>query len=185
MLPAFLDHLVRLGLLDRPARPPSRRLGGWLKMGMVGTTPASGRVLLVGDAAGLVNPLQGEGIAQAMSSGRAAAEAILGAPGTRPPRLPEALARDHLPYQRITAAGHAALVAAGAVSAVGRLLTTPVVGRALAGGWGIFWNELLDGAAPGAARTGGGDVDAGGPGGHGRNRRLPVVPGRYRPRLSV
>ena len=46
-------------------------------MGMVGTTPAAGRVLLVGDAAGLVNPLQGEGISQAMQSGRWAAEAIL------------------------------------------------------------------------------------------------------------
>jgi sugar/nucleoside kinase (ribokinase family) len=39
------------------------------------------------------------------------------------------------------------------VSAVGRLLTAPGLGRALAGGWGIFWNELLEGAAPGGART--------------------------------
>ena len=46
-------------------------------MGLAGTTPARDRVLLVGDAAGLVNPLQGEGIAQAMDSGRAAAESIL------------------------------------------------------------------------------------------------------------
>ena len=38
----------------------------------------AGDGLLVGDAAGLVNPLQGEGIAQAMGSGRAAAESILG-----------------------------------------------------------------------------------------------------------
>ena len=59
-----------------PSVPP-RRLGGWLKMGIVGTTPARGRVLLVGDAAGLVNPMQGEGISQAMTSGRAAAETIL------------------------------------------------------------------------------------------------------------
>ena len=43
--------------------------------------------------------------------------------------------------------------AARAVSAVGRLLTAPVIGRALAGGWGIFWNELLDGSAPGSARN--------------------------------
>ena len=42
-------------------------------MGLVGTRPADGKVLLVGDAAGLVNPLQGEGIAQALESGRAAA----------------------------------------------------------------------------------------------------------------
>jgi flavin-dependent dehydrogenase len=154
MLPAYLDHLVDLGLLDRaPSAPLPRRLGGWLKMGMVGTTPSAGRVLLVGDAAGLVNPLQGEGIAQAMTSGRSAAEAVLSSPGRAAARYRDTLVQTHLPYQRITAAGHAALVGRPrAVAAVGRLLTAPVLGNALAGGWGIFWNELLDGAAPGAAR---------------------------------
>lgn len=39
---------------------------------------ATGRVLLAGDAAGLVDPLSGEGIRQALKSGRLAAEAILG-----------------------------------------------------------------------------------------------------------
>ncbi len=154
-LPAYLDHLVELGLLDR-ARVSSlpRRLGGWLKMGMVGTTPAAGRVLLVGDAAGLVNPLQGEGIAPAMTSGRAAADAILSDPGHAAARYRRQLAGDHLSYHRVAAAGHAALVPHPmAVAAVGRALTTPPVGRALAGGWGIFWNELLDGATPGRART--------------------------------
>ena len=154
VLPAYLDHLVELGLLDRAAVTPlPRRLGGWLKMGMVGTTPAIGRVLLVGDAAGLVNPLQGEGIAQAMTSGRSAAEAILNSPGQAATRYRDNLARVHLPYQRITAAGHAALVGRPrAIAALGRVLTAPVLGNALAGGWGIFWNELLDGAAPGGAR---------------------------------
>jgi geranylgeranyl reductase family protein len=155
IMPAFLDHLVGLGLLAaRPAGPaPPRRLGGWLKMGMVGTTPASGRVLLVGDAAGLVNPLQGEGIAQAMTSGRAAAEAILNFPARAAAQYQAGLAEAHLPYQRITAAVHASLVPhPKAVAAVGRLLTAPVVGEALAGGWGIFWNELLEGAVPGRAR---------------------------------
>ena len=154
VLPAYLDHLVELGLLDRAAVSTlPHRLGGWLKMGMVGTTPAAGRVLLVGDAAGLVNPLQGEGIAQAMTSGRSAAEAILNSPGHAAARYRDNLARVHLPYQRITAAGHAALVGRPrAIAAVGRVLTAPVLGSALAGGWGIFWNELLDGAEPGAAR---------------------------------
>ncbi|HUY66233.1 MAG TPA: geranylgeranyl reductase family protein [Acidimicrobiales bacterium] len=154
VLPAYLDHLAELGLLERaPDVRTMRRLGGWLKMGMVGTRPAAGRVLLAGDAAGLVNPLQGEGIAQAMTSGRAAAEAVLGSPGTAAARYRDDLARAHLPYQRITAAGHAALVGRPrAVAALGRLLTAPRLGDALAGGWGIFWNELLDGAAPGRAR---------------------------------
>ena len=84
-LPQFLEHLRRLELIGDPSiSVPSRRLGGWLKMGLVGTTPAAGQVLLVGDAAGLVNPLQGEGIAQAMCSGRSAAEAVLGDPGRAP-----------------------------------------------------------------------------------------------------
>ncbi len=154
LLPGYLDHLVSLGLLDaRATSPPPARLGGWLKMGMVGTTPGAGRVLLAGDAAGLVNPLQGEGIAQAMTSGRAAAECILTSPGGAVETYRHRLARAHLPYQQVTAAGHAALVGhPRAVSTVGRMVTLPGVGRALAGGWGIFWNELLDGAAPGAAR---------------------------------
>jgi geranylgeranyl reductase family protein len=153
VLPAYLQYLADRGLLDRVPSPADRRLGGWLKMGMVGTVPAAGRVLLVGDAAGLVNPLQGEGIAQALTSGRAAAAAVLASPGQAANRYRRELARAHLPYQRITAAGHAALVGRPrVVAAVGRLLTLPLVGPALAGGWGIFWNELLDGAPPGAAR---------------------------------
>jgi len=78
LLPAFLEDLRGRGLIG--GRSPGRPLGGWLKMGMVGTAPAAGRVLLVGDAAGLVNPLQGEGISQAMGSGHAAATAVLAGP---------------------------------------------------------------------------------------------------------
>ena len=155
-------------------------------MGMVGTTPASGRVLLVGDAAGLVNPLQGEGIAQAMSSGRAAAEAILGSPGRGRRRLPRASWPG--PTSPISGSPPPAMppwwADPRAVSAVGRLLTAPVVGRALAGGWGIFWNELLDGAAPGARPTGRRGVDAGRSGGHGRHRRVPLVHRDLRRRLN-
>ncbi len=152
-LPDFLSLLGRLGLLDRPAaRAAGRPLGGWLKLGMVGTAPAAGRVLVVGDAAGLVNPLQGEGIAQAMGSGRAAAEAVLGG-GDASARHRRALASAHLPYQRITAATHAHLVARPrVVAAVGRVLTAPLVAPALAGGWAVFWNELLEGAPDGPAR---------------------------------
>jgi menaquinone-9 beta-reductase len=155
LLAPFLGHLGRTGLIEHPGdRSGPGRLGGWLKMGMVGTTPAAGPVLLAGDAAGLVNPLQGEGIAHAMTSGRLAAELVLAGPTDAAARYRRALAVQHLDYHRVASAAHAALVGRPATAAtVGRLLTRPLVGRALAGGWSVFWNELLDGAPPGSART--------------------------------
>jgi geranylgeranyl reductase family protein len=153
--PAFLGHLRRLGLWD-PAgsRLPFRRLGGWLKMGMVGTNPASGRVLLAGDAAGLINPLQGEGIAPAMCSGQWAAEAILGYGGAAAARYRARLAAAHLPYHRITAALQQALVGRPRAAAVlARSLTACGQIEPMAGGWAVFWNELLDGAPGGSHRT--------------------------------
>jgi geranylgeranyl reductase family protein len=77
--PRLRDHLARLAeahgvrmdrLTDvRGHRLPMRRLGI--------ATPAKGRVVLVGDAAGLVDPLSGDGIYEAFMSARLAAEAIL------------------------------------------------------------------------------------------------------------
>ena len=154
-LPGFLGHLGAVGLLDGPAPEVlPRRLGGWLKMGMVGTTPAAGRVLLVGDAAGLINPLQGEGIAQGMRSGQLAAQALLAGADRAAERYTAALVSEHLPYQRITAALQSALVSRPwAVAAVARFLTAAAGGDSLAGGWAVFWNELLDGAPPGRHRS--------------------------------
>jgi geranylgeranyl reductase family protein len=153
-LDAFLDHLRALELLGAARDAPRNgRLGGWLKMGMVGTVPARGNVLLVGDAAGLVNPLQGEGIAQAMDSGRAAALAVIERPSEAASRYVAHLRRTQFPYQAATAGVHATLVRSPrVVSLVGRLLTTPVVAHAVGGGWGVYWNDLLAGAAPGGAR---------------------------------
>lgn len=162
LFPQFLEQASRLGLLGDPSRDPSqdpsqdpspnpptpgRQLGGWLKMGMVGTTPAAGRALLVGDAAGLVNPLQGEGIAQAMGSGHLAAAAVLETASDAAGSYRVRLAAEHLPYHRIAAALQKA--SAGrprAVAATARALVT--IGRIepLAGGWSVFWNELLQGA---------------------------------------
>lgn len=154
-LPAFLADLVARGVLTRaPATDGAASLGGWLKLGMVGTRPAAGRVLLVGDAAGLVNPLQGEGIGQAMGSAHAAADALLRSPGRAAAAYRDALATRYAPYEAVTAPVHAAMLARPrAVSAVARTLTGPGVGRALAGGWGVFWNDLLAGAVPGAPRA--------------------------------
>ena len=153
-LDAFLEHLRDLGLLGSDSRAPrDGRLGGWLKMGMVGTVPARANVLLVGDAAGLVNPLQGEGIAQAMDSGRAAAQAIIDHPAEAASLYVAHLRRTHYPYQSATAGVHASLVTSPRlVSLVGRVLTTGPVASAVGGGWGVYWNDLIDGAAPGKAR---------------------------------
>jgi menaquinone-9 beta-reductase len=153
-LGAFVGVLQRFGLLDRAVPLPAERLGGWLKMGMVGTVPARGRVLLVGDAAGLVNPLQGEGISEALASGRAAAEAVIARPGAPADGYRAFLAGRYAGFHAANAAIQAALVRrARVVAATGRLLTAPVIGRAIAGGWAVYWNELLDGALPGAARS--------------------------------
>jgi menaquinone-9 beta-reductase len=153
-LGAFVGLLHRFGLLDHAARLPAERLGGWLKMGMVGTIPARGRVLLAGDAAGLVNPLQGEGISEALASGRAAAEAVLACPAAPAAQYRAFLSHRYAGFHAANGAIQAALVRRPTVvAATGRLLTAPVVGRAIAGGWAVYWNELLDGATPGAARS--------------------------------
>jgi len=155
-LDAFLAHAGRVGVLgrlrERDDRAHARPLGAWLKMGLVGTTPARDRVLLVGDSAGLVNPLQGEGIAQAMDTGRAAAVAILGGVDQAAERYRAHLARTYAPYLATTATLHRALLRRPrTVAALTRTLTSPGVGRALAGGWSIAWNDLIDGAQPSAA----------------------------------
>jgi geranylgeranyl reductase family protein len=153
-LGGFVGVLHRFGVLDQGVRLPPGRLGGWLKMGMVGTIPARGRVLLAGDAAGLVNPLQGEGISEALASGRAAAEAVLACPAAPGGHYRSFLAQRYAGFHGANAAVQGALVRRPrVVAATGRLLTAPVVGRAIAGGWAVYWNELLDGATPGGART--------------------------------
>jgi hypothetical protein len=151
-MPAFVDHLHGIGLLE--SRPSPARLGGWLKMGMIGTKPTASGVLLVGDAAGLVNPLQGEGISQAMASGRAAAEALLAGPARAESRYRSWLVRTQVPHQRVASVVQAKfLPRPRAMAGLERVLTLPFPGKALAGGWSIYWNDLLDGAPPSSART--------------------------------
>jgi len=148
---AFCDHLRRLGLLSVPVE--GRRLGGWLKMGMVGTVAARGRTFLVGDAAGLVNPLQGEGIAPAMTSAAAAAEAILAGPGSAAARYRHYLAAGPGRYASVAAPVHAMAISGSPrrVALLGRALTLPGLGATIAAPWALTWNDLLDGAPPGPA----------------------------------
>lgn len=94
--PNLREHLARLArayAVDPAAiedvrghRLPMRRVGA--------STPVRGNVLLVGDAAGLVDPLSGDGIYEAFTSARLAAEAILAGD---PARYADALAQalDH------------------------------------------------------------------------------------------
>jgi geranylgeranyl reductase family protein len=153
----FVAHLRRVGLLAPTANGRGQltgRLGGWLKMGMVGTVPARGNVLLVGDAAGLVNPLQGEGIAQALASGVAAAEAVLAGPGRAAARYGGELVARHRRFLTLGAAAQRQLLSHPQVIAgVTRALTAPGVGRGVAGAWALLWNDLVEGAPPGAARA--------------------------------
>jgi menaquinone-9 beta-reductase len=147
---AFCDHLRCCGLLC--ATVDGQRLGGWLKMGMVGTVAARGRVFLVGDAAGLVNPLQGEGIAPAMASAAAAAAAIIASPGTAAARYRRELAAGPGRYAMATAPIHAAAISGSArrVARLSRILTSPFIGASIAPPWALLWNDLLDGAPRGA-----------------------------------
>jgi geranylgeranyl reductase family protein len=149
----FLDLLSRLQLVEGDAAThvvDGSRLGGWLKMGMVGTRPAAGPVLLVGDAAGLVNPLQGEGISQAMASGQAAARAA-----TQDSRVAPAAAaycswlrRHQSGFQGSAAIVQSALAARPRpLSRAFRILTWPPLGKRLAPAWGIYWSDLVAGSA--------------------------------------
>jgi len=70
-----LDRLARAHGLDPDALTDVR--GHRLPMRRLGAPASRGRVLLVGDAAGLVDPLSGDGIYEAFVSARLAADAIL------------------------------------------------------------------------------------------------------------
>jgi geranylgeranyl reductase family protein len=76
--PSLRGHLARLAR-EHGVDPGSLTevRGHRLPMRPLGTPPGAGRVLLVGDAAGLVDPLSGDGMYEAFVSARLAADAIL------------------------------------------------------------------------------------------------------------
>lgn len=173
-LDAFRIHLIRIGLLDSQLRSPMRLLGGWLKMGIVGTRPADGKVLLVGDAAGLVNPLQGEGIAQALASGQAAAIAVLTQSGDAAGAYREWVDTTYGEWTSVTTPVHAGLVGRPRlIAGVSAALTAPGVGRLIAPTWAIYWNNLIDGATTTRAVTAARAVH--------RVGRIVTSPSRHRP----
>jgi geranylgeranyl reductase family protein len=76
--PRLRDHLARLAGMHGLAFESLTNLRGHrLPMRKLGTPAGRGRVLLVGDAAGLVDPLSGDGMYEAFVSARLAADAIV------------------------------------------------------------------------------------------------------------
>jgi geranylgeranyl reductase family protein len=76
--PRLRDHLARLAHAHGVASEAVTDLRGHrLPMRRLGTPAGAGRVLLVGDAAGLVDPLSGDGMYEAFVSARLAANAIV------------------------------------------------------------------------------------------------------------
>ena len=147
-LARFCELLAARGDIGPGARP-GPVTGGWLRMGGTGTPPAAGNVLLAGDAAGLINPLQGEGIAPAMVSARLAAEAVLSHPANPGPAYTEALDGAFGSYLPGAAALQTALLRRPRAASAGiRLLTAPGVRRLVAGTWSLYWNGLVEGAQP-------------------------------------
>jgi geranylgeranyl reductase family protein len=91
-LRAHLDRLARTHGVAPESLESVR--GHRLPMRKLGTAAAHGRVLLVGDAAGLVDPLSGDGIYEAFVAARIAAGAIIaGTPETYEPALSAVLDR--------------------------------------------------------------------------------------------
>ena len=74
-LRAYLDRLCAERGIDRAALTELR--GFRLPMRTAGARASAGRILLAGDAAGLIDPLSGDGMYEAFVSGRIAAETAL------------------------------------------------------------------------------------------------------------
>ena len=172
-LARFCALLRSAGDLAAGARP-GPVTGGWLRMGGTGAPPAAGNVLLAGDAAGLINPLQGEGIGPAMVSARLAAQSLLASPGQAAAAYTEALATAFGGYLPGAAALQATLLRRPRLASAGvRLLTAPAVRRVIAGTWSLYWNGLVDGASPRPAAWTGSAVQRVA---SGLARRWPAVP---------
>lgn len=79
-------HMARyLQTLDNPQSPKLLIKGHHLPFGDFRRVPGRANVLLVGDAAGLVDPITGEGIAFALKSGQLAAQAAYDALANKAP----------------------------------------------------------------------------------------------------
>ncbi len=154
-LAAFVEHARRVGVLRpcSPARPPARALGAWLEMGLVGTAPAHDRVLS-SEMRPAWSIRSRAKVSRRPWTAAAAAAAILGGVDRAASDYRGHLVRTHGAYLSTAASAHRALLQRPKVVApFTRSLTTPAVGRPLAGAWSLTWNDLLDGALPSRARA--------------------------------
>ena len=143
LLERYQRRLQAQGIVTITGSPSE--MGGWLKMGLIGQRVADDGVFLVGDAAGLVNPLQGEGIAAALLSATLCASAIdrYGANGAGAYRSE---IQDH--FGAFLSTGYLAQRIALSHPRVARIAmrTLMVAGRydRIASAWGLFWNDLTE-----------------------------------------
>jgi geranylgeranyl reductase family protein len=159
-------------------------VGGWLRMGGTGSPPAARNVLLAGDAAGLINPLQGEGIAPAMVSARAAAQAVIDGPADAGRVYTEAIEELFGRYMTGAAALQETMLARPRLASAGmRLLTSPPLRGLAAGTWSLYWNGLADGAQPRPAARGAALVQT--VAWRQANRRRARAPGGTPPKAAV
>ena len=119
LLAAYTLHKLGVDLTHLPNTVTGQHLG----MGGHLYVP-QGRILLTGDAAGLVDPLTGEGIHSAITSAQAAAAAILSHPGSPA----QAYAKKLKPLQETLAFSHRAAQAFYTDPARGfRVMRTPIL----------------------------------------------------------
>ena len=106
-------------------------------------------MLLAGDAAGLINPLQGEGIGPAMVSARLAAEAVLAGPARAGPAYAEAIEAAFGRYMAGASAVQSVMLRKPRTTSAATACSPPrSFGALVAGTWSIYWNGLADGARP-------------------------------------
>jgi len=146
-LDAYQDQLVSSGAITVMGEPSE--MGGWLKMGLVGGRVATDGVYLVGDAAGLVNPLQGEGIAAALASAVLCASVVIrhGADGA-------AIYRGEIDahFSAFLSTGYLAQHLALSHPLAARLAMSGLIrvgmSSRVASAWGLFWNDLTEYSGP-------------------------------------
>lgn len=127
-----------------------QEMGGWLKMGLVGTRVATDGVYLVGDAAGLVNPLQGEGIAAALVSALLCASVV---DRSGPDGAAAYRSAIHEHFGGFLSTGYLAQSIALGHPKVADLAMRSLVragshSERIASAWGMFWNDLTQYSGP-------------------------------------